>query len=50
MSYIEKTTLKNHFMLSLNILHALIEKILFCAMRYKQPLHQVGFEPVTSDV
>ena len=43
-------TLKSLFMLSLNILHALIDKIVFYAMQYEQPLHQVGIEPVASVV
>ena len=46
----EKKKTQNLSTLSLNILYAIIAKILFYAMQYEQPLHQVGIEPVTSGV
>ena len=48
MTFTQKNmTLKSLF---INILHALIDKILFYAIQYEQPLHQVGIEPVASGV
>ena len=49
MSYIENND-SQHVLLSLNIFHALIDRILFCAVQYEIFLHQVGYEPVTSGV
>ena len=49
MSYIEENYSQKYFQVIFNILHALIYKILFYAMQYEQPLHQVGIEPVASD-